>query len=388
MHGNGESMDTLAVHGGEVRPCPDGSVVFPIYQGTVYEVEPGTAYHDLKYIRLNSTPSQRYLHDKLAALEGAEAAVATSSGMAAVTTVLLSLMRAGDHLLASDCLYGGTHDFLTGHAADLGWSFSFVDAGRPETWEAARTDRTKVFLVETITNPLMRVGLLDQVADFGRREGIITVIDNTFASPVNFRPLQAGFDLVFHSATKYLGGHSDLVAGAVMGSADLIERVRTTLNLFGGSLDPHAGFLLARGIKTLALRVRAQNANAMALARFLADHPAVAAVNYPGLATHPDHLHAGKLLSGFGGMLSLRLRGGERAAQALLDAVTMAYVAPSLGGVESLITRPVATSHAGMAPADRERLGITADLIRFSAGIEGTDDLVSDVARALDKISP
>ena len=387
MRGNGESMDTTAVHGGEPRPGPDGSVVFPIYQGTVYEVEPGTGYHDLKYIRLNSTPSQRYLHDKLAALEGAEAAVATSSGMAAVTTILLSLMRAGDHLLASDCLYGGTHDFLTGHAADLGWSYSFVDAGRPETWEAARTERTKVFLVETITNPLMRVGLLDQVADFGQREGIVTVIDNTFASPVNFRPLQAGFDVVFHSATKYLGGHSDLVAGAVMGGTEVIERVRKTLNLFGGSLDPHAGFLLARGIKTLALRVQAQNANALALARFLAGHPAVAAVNYPGLASHPDHAHAAKLLSGFGGMLSLRLHGGEQAAQALLDAVTLAYVAPSLGGVETLITRPAATSHAGMSREDRDRLGITADLIRISSGIEGTQDLVGDFAQALEAAS-
>ncbi len=387
MHGNGESIDTVAVHGGERRPGPDGSVVFPIYQGTVYEVEPGTSYHDLKYIRLNSTPSQHYLHDKLAAIEGAEAAVATSSGMAAVTTILLSLMRAGDHLLASDCLYGGTHDFLTGHAVDLGWSISFVDAGRPETWEAACTERTKVFLVETITNPLMRVGLLDQVADFGRREGIVTVIDNTFASPVNFRPLQVGFDVVFHSATKYLGGHSDLVAGAVMGGADLIEKVRKTLNHFGGSLDPHAGFLLARGIKTLALRVRAQNANALALARFLEDHPAVAAVNYPGLASHPDHAHTAKLLSGFGGMLSLLLHGGERAAQALVDAVTLAYAAPSLGGVETLITRPAATSHAGMSLQDRDRLGITADLIRISSGIEGTQDLVGDFAQALDKAS-
>jgi cystathionine gamma-synthase/cystathionine gamma-lyase/cystathionine beta-lyase len=380
-------MDTVAVHGGEPRPGPDGSVVFPIYQGTVYETEPGAGYHDLKYIRLNSTPSQQYLHGKLAALEGAEAAVATSSGMAAVTSILLSLMRAGDHLIASECLYGGTHDFLTGHAADLGWTCSFVDAGRPETWEAARTDRTRVFLVETITNPLMRVGLLDRVAAFGRREGIVTVIDSTFASPVNFRPLQAGFDLVFHSATKYLGGHSDLVAGAVMGGTDLVERVRKTVNLFGGSLDPHAGFLLARGIKTLSLRVQAQNANALALARFLEDHPAVAAVHYPGLASHPDHAHAAELLSGFGGMLSLRLHGGEQAAQALADAVTLAYSAVSLGGVETLVTRPAATSHAGMSPQDRDSLGITADLIRVSSGIEGIQDLVGDFARALEKAS-
>ena len=383
MRGNGESMDTVAVHGGERRPGPEGSVVFPIYQGTVYEVEPGTSYHDLKYIRLNSTPSQQYLHDKLAALEGAEAAVATSSGMAAVTTILLSLMRTGDHVLASDCLYGGTHDFLTEHAADLGWSVTFVDAARPETWDAARTESTRVFLAETITNPLMRVGVLDQVAEFGRREGIVTVIDNTFASPVNYRPLQAGFDVVFHSATKYLGGHSDLVAGAIMGSGDQIERVRKTLNLFGATLDPHAGFLLARGIKTLALRVQAQNANALALAQFLAGHPAVAAVNYPGLATHPDHGHAAKLLSGFGGMLSLRLHGGEPAARALLDAVALAYSAPSLGGVESLITQPAITSHAGMSAEDRARIGITDDLVRISCGIEGTQDLIADFAHAL-----
>jgi cystathionine beta-lyase/cystathionine gamma-synthase len=386
MTGNGESMDTLAVHGGERRPGPDGSVVFPIYQGTVYSVEPGTDYHDIKYIRLNSTPSQSYLHDKLAAIEGAEAAIATASGMAAVTTVLLSIMRAGDHLLASDCLYGGTHDFLTNHAADLGWSCSFVDAGRPETWAAARTPRTRVFLVETITNPLMRVGPLDQIAGFGRREGIVTVIDNTFASPVNFRPLACGFDIAFHSATKYLGGHSDLVAGAVMGRADLVGQVRRTLNHFGGSLDPHTGFLLARGIKTLALRIRAQNANALALAEFLADHPAVAAVNYPGLPAHPDHANAARLLSGFGGMLSLRLRGGEQAAQGLLDTVSLPFVAPSLGGVETLITRPATTSHAGMRPEDRDRLGITADLIRVSAGIEDAQDLITDFGQALDKV--
>jgi cystathionine beta-lyase/cystathionine gamma-synthase len=376
-----DEMDTLAVHGGERRPGPEGSVVFPIYQSTVFSVEPGTDYHDIKYLRLSSTPSQRYLHDKLAALEGAEDATATASGMAAVTTALLSVMRAGDHLLASDCLYGGTHDFITGHAAELGWSYTFVDAARPETW--VRTPRTRAFLVETITNPLMRVGPLEEVAAFGRREGIVTIIDNTFASPVNFRPLTVGFDLVFHSATKYLGGHSDLVAGAVMGSSEIIERVRHTLNHFGGSLDPNTGFLLARGIKTLALRVRAQNSNALALAEFLSGHPAVAAVNYPGLPSHPDHAVASRLLSGYGGMLSLRLRGGDRAAETLLKSVRLPFVAPSLGGVESLITRPATTSHAGMSVADRERLGITSDLIRVSVGIEGTQDLIADFDQAL-----
>jgi cystathionine beta-lyase/cystathionine gamma-synthase len=381
-----ESMETLAVHAGERRPGPEGSIVFPIYQGTVYSVEPGTSYHDLKYIRLNSTPSQAYLHDKLAALEGAEAAVGTASGMAAVTTALLSVMRSGDHLLAGDCLYGGTYDFLTEHAGDLGWRHSFVDVHRPETWEAARTPRTKVFLVETITNPLMRVGMLREIAEFGRRTGITTVIDNTFASPVNFRPLVAGFDLCLHSATKYLGGHSDLVAGCVMGDRDRIDGVRKTLNHYGGSLDPHTGFLLARGIKTLALRVRAQNANALALARFLAGHPAIAEVNYPGLDSHPDHAYAASLLSGSGGMLSFRLRGGAAAAAGLLEALTLPAVAPSLGGVETLITRPTTTSHAGMSLADRERLGITDDLVRLSCGIEGADDMVADFDQALAKI--
>jgi cystathionine beta-lyase/cystathionine gamma-synthase len=388
VHAENQSLETLAVHGGERWPGPEGSAVFPIYQSTVYSVDPGTSYHDIPYLRLSSTPSQLYLHDKLAALEGAQAAVATASGMAAITTALLTVVRAGDHLLASDCLYGGTHDFLTGHAEDLGWRYSFVDVHRPETWAAGRTQQTKAFLVETISNPLVRVGMLKEIAAFARQEGLVTVIDNTFATPVNFRPLSAGFDLCVHSATKYLGGHSDLTAGAVMGSADLTGRVRRTLNHYGGSLDPHTGFLLARGIKTLALRVRAQNDNAMALARFLSGHPQVAAVHYPGLPAHPDHAHAAALLSGFGGMLSLRLRGGEAAAQALLGGLRLAYSAVSLGGVETLVTRPAVTTHAGMRPQDREALGITADLIRVSCGIEGQQDLIADFSQALAGIRP
>jgi len=379
-------LDTLAVHGGERRPGPEGSVVFPIYQGTVYSVEPGTGYHDIRYIRLNSTPSQVYLHDKLAALEGAEAALATASGMAALTTVLHTVLKAGDHLLASDCLYGGTHDFLTQHAENLGWTYTFVDPQRPETWAAARTPSTKVFLVETIANPLVRVAKLRDVVAFARQEGLTTVIDNTFASPVNLRPLSIGFDVVFESATKYLNGHNDLVAGAVAGSAELIERVRHTANLYGGSLDPHAGFLLARGLKTLAVRVRAQNQNALALAEFLAEHPKIAQVNYPGLTSHPDHEHAARLLSGFGGMLSVRPAGGLDAAEALIEALRIPYVAPSLGGVESLITRPAATSHSGMSAEDRERIGVTDELIRISTGIEDVADLIADFERALQKV--
>jgi cystathionine gamma-synthase/cystathionine gamma-lyase/cystathionine beta-lyase len=363
-----------------------GSAVFPIFQGTVYSVEDGTDYHGIQYIRLSSNPSQRYLHDKLAALEGAEAALATASGMAAVSTTLLTFLKRGDHLIASEALYGGTHDFLTRHADDLGLSYTFVDPHRPESWEAAVRPTSRMFLTETIINPIMRVPPLREVVAFARRSKLLTLIDNTLASPVNFNPLAAGFDLAFHSCTKYLNGHSDIVGGCVMGERGKVEQVRKMLNHFGGALDPHAGFLLARGIKTLAVRVRAQNANAMTLARFLSSHPKVAAVGYPGLETHPDYAHARELLSGFGGMLNLRLKGGVPAADALLGSVRIPFVAPSLGGVESLITRPVKTSHAGMSREDREKAGITDDLIRVSVGIESAEDLVEDFRQALEKI--
>lgn len=377
-------METLAVHAGERRPGPEGSLVFPIYQATVYSVPRGTAYHDIRYLRLSSTPSQSYLHDKLAALEGAEAAVATASGMAAMTTALMTLLSPGDHLLAADCLYGGTYDFLTQDAPRHGWSVSFVDPARPEAWAAAKRPETRAFLVETIANPLMRVPRLDELAAFARREGLVSVIDNTFATPVNFNPLAVGYDLVFHSATKYLNGHSDLVAGCLMGGRDIVERIRHGLNHYGGSLDPHAGFLLARGVKTLALRVKAQNAGCLALARELASHPKVLAVNHAGLEGHPDHSHARRLLRGFGGMLSFRVRGGEAAAERFLGGVRIPYVAPSLGGVETLVTRPAATSHAGMSPEDRARSGITDDLVRVSVGIEDSEDLIADFRQALD----
>ncbi|HET8946598.1 MAG TPA: aminotransferase class V-fold PLP-dependent enzyme [Candidatus Polarisedimenticolia bacterium] len=379
-------IETLAVHGGERRPGPDGSIVFPIYQGTVYTYDDGASYHDIKYIRLNTTPSQKYLHDKIAALEGAEAALATSSGMAAITTALHTLLKAGDHIIAGDTLYGGTHTFLTEHAPTLGWQVTFVDPGNPETFKPALKPNTKAMLVETITNPLMRVARHKEVVAFAKQAGITTIIDNTFASPVNFRPLALGYDLAFHSATKYLNGHSDLVAGCLVGSRAQIERVRETLNHYGGTLDPHAGFLLARGMKTLALRVRAQGANALALAKSLATHAKVAGVNYPGLETHPDHKHARELLSGFGGMLSIRLKGGVPAAERLVASLRIPTYAPSLGGVETLIVRPSLTSHAGMKREERLACGITDDLLRISCGIEASEDLVDDFKQALDKV--
>lgn len=380
------SMRTRAVHAGEPRPGPAGSVVYPVFQSTVFTSEPGEGYDGIKYIRLSTNPSQRYLHDKLAALEGAAAAVATSSGMAAAAAALLSVLRAGDHLLASNVLYGGTHNLLTEYAERLGWSYTLVDPHRPETWREALRPQSKVFLVESMTNPHVRVGLLPEIAAFGRAAGLVTVIDNTFASPVNFRPLEIGFDLVFHSATKYLGGHGDLVAGCVMGDAGRVAEVRSVVTHFGGALDPHAGFLLARGVKTLALRMRAHNDNAVALAAFLAEHGKVEAVSYPGLPSHPDHERAATLCNGFGGMLSLRLAGGVEAADALIKALRLPYAASSLGTVQTLITRPAVTSHAGMSVAERERAGVTDDLVRVSCGIEDPDDLIADFAQALDRL--
>ncbi|THV30180.1 trans-sulfuration enzyme family protein [Glycomyces paridis] len=379
-------FETLAVHAGEPRPPAGGSVVHPIYQGTVFETRPGDDYDDIQYIRLNTNPGQEYLHGKLAALEGAEAALATASGMAAITTTLLSLLAAGDHLIAAGAVYGGTRHFLTELAPRLGWHVDFVAPDDPEAWAEALRPNTKAFIVETISNPLARVADLVAIADFSREQGLASVIDNTFATPVVFRPHTIGFDLVCHSATKALNGHSDLVAGAITGTAERIGRIRAVLNLYGASLDPHAGFLLARGLKTLALRARQQNANALALARFLEGHNAIARVNYPGLDSHPDHARAAGLFDGgFGSVLSFRPAGGTPAAEAILATLALPYTAPSLGGVESLVTRPAVTSHAGMSAAERAVDGIDDDLVRFSCGIEATEDLVADFGAALEK---
>jgi cystathionine beta-lyase/cystathionine gamma-synthase len=377
------SFETVAVHAAEPRPAHGGSVVHPIYQGTVFETVPGETYDQIQYIRLNTNPSQEYLHRKLAALEGAEAALATASGMAAISTTLLATLAAGDHVIAAGAFYGGTHHFLTEQAPRLGWKVDFVGPDDRDAWTEALRPETKAFIVETISNPLVRVADLAGIAAFSREHSLTSIIDNTFATPVVFRPHTVGFDLVCHSATKALNGHSDLVAGVVTGSEADIAKVRHVLNLYGGSLDPHAGFLLARGLKTLALRVRQQGATSLALARFLEGHKGIAQVNHPGLESHPDHARAAGLFDGYGSVFSFRPAGGVEAAESLLKGLSIPYVAPSLGGVESLVTRPAATSHAGMSPEERAAEGIHDDLVRFSTGIEAADDLIADFARAL-----
>ncbi|MGD9763964.1 MAG: PLP-dependent aspartate aminotransferase family protein [Candidatus Binatia bacterium] len=377
-------IDTDLIHAGEPTPRIEGAVTVPIFQSSTFEYAGAKSYHDLKYIRLSNTPNHRVLHAKLAALERGEAALVTASGMAAVSTVLLALTRAGDHLLMQDCLYGGTHDLITQDLPGLGVQVDFIDADAPETWERKLRAETRAIYVETLTNPLLQLGDLDAIVVFAKAHGLISIVDNTFASPINFRPLTRGFDLTLHSCTKYMNGHDDIVAGAVIGRAPLVERAAHKLAHLGGSLDPHAAFLLHRGMKTLAVRVRQQNQNALAIARFLAGHPAVATVNYPGLESHPRHARARSLFEGFGGMLSFELRGGVEAADRLLANVQLPISAPSLGGVETLITRPALTSHSGMTPADRQRVGISDGLIRLSVGIEAAEDLIADLAQALD----
>lgn len=381
-------VETKLIHAGELRPRVAGAVNLPIFQSATYEYGGEDDYNDIRYIRLNNTPNHTVLGAKLAAIEGAQAAMVTASGMAAISTALLSILSKGDHLLIQDCLYGGTHDFVTKDLPCLGIDFDFIDPCDPDSWEKKIRKETKAVYVETIANPLMGVPELAAIVDFARSHKIISIIDNTFASPINFRPAEFGFDLSVHSCTKYLNGHSDIVGGACIGRETLVKNVTRKLNHLGGTMDPHAAFLLHRGMKTLSLRVRHQNESAMNIARFLEEHSAIGKVNYPGLKSHPAHERAAKWFDGFGGMLSFELKEqNAELADRFLKALHYPICAPSLGGVESLITRPATTSHLGLSKADRKNIGITDSLIRFSTGIEATEDLIEDLEQALKKIS-
>src|SRR5579862_6548325 len=376
-------IETKLVHAGEPLPRIAGAVEMPIFQSATYEYGGEGNYHDVRYLRTNNTPTQLALHAKIAALENSAAALVTASGMAAISSTLFAVLSAGDHLLAQSCLYGGTHDLLTKDFEQFGLKVDFIDADRPDSWAAQLRPETRAIYVEAMTNPLLQVADLKAVVEFARARRITSIIDNTFASPINFRPIEAGFDLSIHSATKYLNGHADIVAGAIAGSAEMIERIRHKANHLGGSLDPHAGFLLSRGLKTLALRVRYQNASTLRIAQYLEGHPAVARVHYAGLESHPRHARARSLFAGFGGVLSFELKGAAARADELGKRLRIPIVAPSLGGVHTLLTRPATTSHAGLSPADRQRLGIGDALLRLSVGVEATEDLLEDFEQAL-----
>ena len=379
-------IDTKLIHAGEPNPLIQGAVSIPIFQSSTFEYTGQDSYHDLRYIRLNNTPNHVALHEKLAALENGEAAVVNASGMAAISTTLLTLLSSGDHILAQDCLYGGTHELITKDLPEYGISYDFISGEEPVFWKKLLRSNTKAIYMESITNPLMQVADLKAVVDFAREHGLYSIIDNTFTSPINFRPLEHGFDLSLHSGTKYLNGHSDIVAGAVIGQSELITKITHKLNHLGGTLDPHACFLLHRGMKTLGVRVRHQNKSALEIAQFLDSQPEVKTVHYPGLPSHPQHHRAQELFNGFGGMLSFELKGDVELAQRFIERLTLPINAPSLGGVESLITRPVTTSHAGLSPKEREEAGISANLIRLSVGLEATTDLLADFEQALSQL--
>ena len=378
------SFDTKTIHAGEPIPRYAGAVTLPIFQSSTFEYGGQDNYSAMRYIRLNNTPNHIALHEKLAALEGSEAALVTSSGMSAITASLLTFLKSGDHLLCHKALYGGTAGFVIHELPKYGIDVDFIDATQPNEWTSKLKSNTKVIYVETITNPLMTIPELDQVVVFANENNLISMIDNTFATPILYSPIMNGFDISLHSATKYLNGHSDIVGGAVIGREDHIYEIKSKLNHLGGSMDPNTCFLLHRGIKTLSLRFAKQCANAMEIAQYLDAHSNVAKVIYPGLPSSPDHDRARRFLGGFGAMLSFELVGDVAFADAFIKRLKYPVNAASLGGVESLITRPVQTSHSSMCKEERAFAGITDTLVRYSAGIESANDLIADLKQALE----
>ena len=376
-------IETKCIHAGEPQPRLKGAVSMPVFQSSTFEYKGHSPEEKLTYIRLNNTLNHIALHQKLAALESGEAALVSASGMAAISATLLTVLSTGDHFLAHESLYGGTYEFITRDLPLLGIGCDFIDGDDPHAWKDGLRPHTRAIYVETMSNPLLDIADLAAVVDFARDHGLVSIIDNTFASPINFRPIELGFDLSLHSGTKYLNGHSDIVAGAVVGRSELIEKITSKLTRLGGSLDPHACYLLHRGLKTLAVRVKAQNESALRIATFLEQHPAVRTIHYPGLQSHPRHQRARDLFDGFSGMLSFEPEGGVEGAEHFIRKTRLSIVAPSLGGVETLVTRPAITSHSGMSPEERARLRIPDSLIRISVGIEATEDIIEDFEQAL-----
>lgn len=327
-------------------------------------------------------PTLSTAEEKIAALEGAEAAVVTASGMAAISSALLGVLKTGDELISTAQLYGGSYRLMRDVFPDMGITVHHVETDLAGL-ENLVSPRTKALYVETPTNPTLRLVDLQKAAAFAKKHKLVALIDNTFATPVFQRPIEMGFDIVLHSATKYFAGHSDVIAGVAAGSRKWMERVRHMVIHLGGSMDPEAAFLLIRGLKTLGLRVRRQEQNALAVAQFLEAHPKVARVHYPGLASHPDHELAKRQMSGFGSMLAFDLKGGLGAARRFCDRVQLFLLAASLGGVESLVVLPIYTSHYNMNAAELARAGVMPGTVRVSVGLEDTEDLLADLKQAL-----
>lgn len=379
--------DNLDARGGIHTPLYNHSTfAFTDTQGILDVVE-GRASGSL-YTRYGLNPTIRSVEEKLASIEGGEAAWVFSSGMAAESATFLSYCKSGDHIVCIGDVYGGTFELLGANLPDLGISTTFLLGSELDRLDDALEERTRIVFFETPTNPTMEVFDVAAISAIARRRGVLSVVDNTFATPVNQSPLALGADLVIHSTTKYLGGHSDLTGGAVIGAAKLLQPIWMWRKNLGQMMAPEVAFLLARSLRTLVVRVREHNASAAVLARRLADHPRVERVNYPGLPSHPGHALARAQMAGFGGMLSFVVRGDAGAAAAVVDRLEIFSIAPSLGGVESLVTQPTTTTHHGLSAAERARRGIVDGLVRLSVGLEDVEDLWADLDRALADSAP
>ena len=377
-----QALSTLTLHAGEGAHDTDTPVVSPLFQGVNHVTEIGEA-QGLRYPRYGNSPNADLVQRRLAALDRAEAGLVLSSGMGATACALLALLRPGDHLLACQWIYGGTHQLLAEEFASLGIEVTFVDPHESRGWRKRLRKETRAVFLETPVNPTARVIDLRPVSYLTKENGLALVVDSTFASPVNFRPLDHGADVVIHSATKYLNGHHDVLGGAVLGTAPYIEEVRQKMIMWGQAPDPFACWMLERGLKTLDVRVRRQNENAMRIATWCEDRKEVRVVHYPGLPSHPDHDVAREQMDGFGGMMGVELAGGGRAADRFLRKLRIFRHAPSLGGVDSLVSEPRHTSHAHLTANERAQMGIPDGFLRLSVGIEDADDLIADIEQAL-----
>jgi len=374
-------FETEAIH--SCGPCPaTGAIVAPIYQTSTFVFEDIGKTKGYDYSR-SGNPTRKALEDSIAVLEGGKAGFAFATGMAAETTVI-HLLKQGDHVIAQQDLYGGTYRLFESVMKCFGLEFTFVDMGSRSEIEAAVKPDTRMLWIETISNPLLNVVDVDMVAGIAKKNGILTVADNTLPSPYLLRPLEHGIDLVVHSTTKYLNGHCDVVGGAVVtATKELAEKVQFLLNAMGTCASPFDCWLVLRGIKTLSVRMEQHNKNAIAIAAFLEKHPGVKKVYYPGLKTHPGYKLAGKLMKGCGGMVSFEVKGGIRAVNSFLRKIRVFSLAESLGGIDSLAEHPATMSHASMPESFRRKVGITDDLIRLSIGLEHVDDLIEDLEQAL-----
>jgi cystathionine beta-lyase len=370
---------TRAIHAGQEPEATTGAVIVPIFQTSTYAQEAVGVHKGYEYARTHN-PTRQALEQALAALDGGTHGLAFASGLAAETTMML-MLSAGDHVICGDDVYGGTYRLFDKVFKRHGLVFDYVDTSKAEEVAAAIRPETKLIWLETPTNPLLKLADIAGIAKVARERGVLTLVDNTFASPYFQRPLELGADIVLYSTTKYLGGHSDVVGGAVITSNDdVAERLRFLQNAAGGVPGPFDCFLVTRGLKTLAVRMRAHEANALQVARMLEEHPAVERVIYPGLPSHPQHELAQRQMCGFGGMISIVLRGGEAAAREMVRRTKIFTLAESLGGVESLIEVPAAMTHASVAGSALE---VPAGLVRLSVGIEDADDLLKDLEQAL-----